>query len=71
MAAAKSRMCFVIMISGLSFKWVSFSLKPGQPRLFSKLNDQLQHAQAIVCRLQPRLDNAKAEGEEYISFTLH
>jgi len=35
MAAARRRMCFIIIISGLSFKLGSFfPLKPGQPMLF-------------------------------------
>ena len=45
MAAARGRICFIIVISGLSFQVeFLFSLKPGQPRLFSELIDQLQHA---------------------------
>jgi hypothetical protein len=45
MAAAISRIRFSIIISGLSFKWgVLFPLKSSQPRLFSELIDQLQHA---------------------------
>ena len=71
MAAARRRLCFIIIISGLSFKSGSFfPLKPGQPMLFSELIDQLQHAWAIACALQPRLDKPKG-GLVVISFTLH
>ena len=61
MAAAKSRICFIIIISGLSFKWGAFSLKPGQPRVFSELIDQLQHLRQIACKLESHLDKPEAE----------
>ena len=53
MAAARRRMCFIIIIPGLSFKlgFFFFSLKPGQPMLFSELIDQLQHPWANACAL--------------------
>jgi hypothetical protein len=60
MATARSKMRFIIIISGLSFKWRSFfPLKLGRPTALSELIDQLQHARAIECKLQPHLAKPK------------
>jgi hypothetical protein len=56
MAAARSRMCFIIIISDLSFRWGFFSAEAWP----SDLIDQLQHTRAIECRLQPNLAKPKA-----------
>jgi hypothetical protein len=62
MTVAKSRMRFIIIISGLLFqvKFLSW-LKRGLPRLFSELIDQLPHALPIACRLQLHLNKIKAQ----------
>jgi hypothetical protein len=55
-------MRFIIIISGLSFKWgFLFSAEVWPTTALSELIDQPQHARAIECRLQPHLAKPKAE----------
>jgi hypothetical protein len=79
MAAARSRMCFIIIYIWfvVQVKFLFFAEAWPTKALLRAL-DQLQHARQIACRFQPHLDKPKTEAcsdffyaSVLISFTLH
>jgi len=79
MAAARSRMCFIIIYIWFVVQvGFLFFAEAWPTKALLRALDQLQHARQIACRFQPHLDKPKTEAcsdffysSVLISFTLH